>query len=133
MLDVTVPVPVPALVTAREYVVGVLTANVAAHAPERRELVQALLAWLQDVRREPGLRSAHVYEDLEASSSFAAVSEWESEVEMAAHVRSGGFAVLAGALEVLGPPAAFSIARLEDGSAADAVRSIRRGGDAGSR
>ena len=111
----------------------VLTANVAAHAPERRELVQALLAWLQDVRREPGLRSAHVYEDLETSSSFSAVSEWESEVDMAAHVRSGGFAVLAGALELLGPPAAFSIARKEDGSAADAVRSMRRGGDAGKR
>jgi len=111
----------------------VLTANVATHAPERRELVQALLAWLRDVRREPGLRSAHVYEDLEISSSFSAVSEWETEVDMATHVRSVGFAVLAGALDVLGPPAVFSIARLEDSSAADAVRSIRRGGDAGQR
>lgn len=111
----------------------VLTAHVAAHVPERRELVQALLAWLRDVRCEPGLRAAHVCEDLESASSFSAVSEWESADDMAAHVRSARFGVLIGALEVLGPPATFSIARQDEGNAAEVVRSMRRPGGASQR
>ena len=103
-----------------------LTARIEAHASERRELVQALLEWATTARRDEGALGAHVYEDLEAASGFTAVSEWATPEEMERHVRGGTFGILMGALDALGPSAAFSIARQESGNAADAIRSMRR-------
>ena len=104
----------------------VLTARIEAHASERRELVQALLEWATTAKQEAGALGTHVYEDLEAASRFCAVSEWAGAEDMESHVRGGAFGVLMGALDALGPPAAFSIARQEAGNAADTIRSMRR-------
>ena len=103
-----------------------LTARIEAHASERRELVQALLEWATTAKRDAGALDARVYEDLEAASRFSAVSEWASAEEMERHVRGGAFGILMGALEALGPSAAFSIARQDTGNAADTIRSMRR-------
>lgn len=108
------------------YAVVVLTARIEAHASERRELVQALLEWATTARREAGALAAHVYEDLEAAPRFYAVSEWAAAEDMESHVRGGAFGVLMGALDALGPSAAFSIAHQEGGNAADAIRGLRR-------
>jgi quinol monooxygenase YgiN len=104
----------------------VLTARIDAHVSERRELVQALLEWVTTARRDAGALRAHVYEDLEAASQFCAVSEWAGAEEMESHVRGAAFGILMGALEVLGPPAVFSIARQDNGNAVETVRGIRR-------
>jgi quinol monooxygenase YgiN len=108
------------------YAAVVLTARVEARASDRRELVQALLEWAAAATRETGALGVHVYEDLEIASRFCAVSEWMGAEDMEGHVRGAAFGVLMGALDALGPPAAFSIARQEGGNAADTIRGLRR-------
>jgi len=106
--------------------VTVLTARVTARPSERRELAQALLTWAAAARREAGAVMSNVYEDVEAPAVFGLVAEWKSREDLEAHLRSEGFSVLMGALELLGDPSRLAITRMDDDSADDTLRTIRK-------
>ena len=109
--------------------VVVLSAQIEAHASGRRELVQALLEWVAAAGRETGAERVHVYEDLESAPRFLAVSAWTDIDAMTTHLRGAAFGVMMGALDAVGAPAVFSIARQEGGNAADSIRTLRRLGN----
>jgi quinol monooxygenase YgiN len=106
----------------------VLTARIVAHVSERRELVQALLAWAASARSQAGALVVHVYEDTEAAAAFCLVAEWESRPTMEAHLRGPEFGALLGALELLAESPYVSIAEVSGSNGTDAVRAIRRAG-----
>lgn len=104
----------------------VLTARIESNVPERRELGQALLAWVTAARHGAGALVAHVYEDIEAPSAFCLVAQWESQHAIEAHLRGPEFGAVLGALELLARPAQLSITQLGDVNGSDAWRTIRR-------
>lgn len=108
--------------------VVVLTFRIEAHVSERRELVQALLAWAESARHQPGAQVVHVYEDCEAPVAFCLVAEWESRPTMEARLRGPEFGVLLGALDLLSQSPQVSIAEVSRSNGTDAVRAIRRAG-----
>lgn len=103
-----------------------LSARVVAQISARRELLQALLEWAAGARREPGLRSSHVDEDVEAPAAFHLAAEWESAAALEAHLRSDPFGVLLGALELLTRSTRVTVTKQTDDYGADALKTIRR-------
>ena len=88
-----------------------LQVRIDAHPPQRRELVQALSRWAEDIRSQPELEACRLYEDLEAPGVFGLVAEWKSDSALEAHLLSESFGILQGALEVLARPAQFQVLR----------------------
>jgi quinol monooxygenase YgiN len=103
-----------------------LSARIVARASARRELLQALQEWAVSVRREPGIVAASVYEDIDAPSVFGVVAGWQSETALDAHLRSGAFGFLLGAVDVLTQTAQVSVTRAMDEYPTDALPAIRR-------
>lgn len=103
-----------------------LSARVAARPSARRELLQALQEWTVSVRREPGIVAANVYEDIDTPSVFGVVAGWQSEDALDAHLRSGAFGFLLGAVDVLTQTARVSVTRAMDEYPMDALPAIRR-------
>lgn len=103
-----------------------MIARIESGVPERRELGQALQAWVVSARREAGVRAAHVYEDMEAPAAFCLVAQWEDHHAIEAHLRGAEFGALLGALELLAGPPHWSISTVGDENGSDALRAIRR-------
>lgn len=103
-----------------------MIARIESGVPERRELGQALQAWVVSARREAGVRAAHVYEDMEAPAAFCLVAQWEDHRAIEAHLRGAEFGALLGALELLAGPPHWSISTVGDENGSDALRAIRR-------
>jgi quinol monooxygenase YgiN len=107
-----------------------LTVSIEANAPERRELVQALLTWVASTRLEEAALQVNVYEDVEAAASFCLVAKWRDRAGMEAHVRGASFGVMHGALELLARPPRASISRVGSDQAESAgawlmIRALR--------
>lgn len=103
-----------------------LAARVEAPVPERRELLQALLAWASEARQASGAMTAHVYEDVETSAAFYLVSQWQDRQSMEAHLGSLQFGAVLGALEVLAARPTVQISELAARDPQDALTTIRR-------
>jgi quinol monooxygenase YgiN len=99
--------------------------HVEAETPERRELLQALIAWAASARREPGATRAQVCEDLDAAGVYCLSSTWRSLEDFEAYVAGPAFGVLLGALEVLGRRSCLELTGAREG-AEDAVSLVRR-------
>ena len=108
-----------------------LSARVVARSSARRELLQALIEWAATARREPGIRLANAYEDVEAAAVFGLVAEWDGEAAIEAHFRSGSFGVLLGALELLAQSTRLTVNRGTGEDGMDALPTIRRLRDGG--
>ena len=104
----------------------VLTARIEAHATERRELAQALLAWATAAREETGARSCHLYEDVESPAVFYLVSRWESRQAFDAHVAGCKFGNILGALDLLALPHHVAVTEMADLDGSAALRALRR-------
>jgi quinol monooxygenase YgiN len=104
----------------------VLTARIVASPSERRELAQALLAWLAAARRAADLHSADVYEDLEVPATFGLVSEWRTSTGLDAHLRSDAFGVLMGALKVLARQHRLLVSQPDNEHMSGAIAEINR-------
>jgi quinol monooxygenase YgiN len=103
-----------------------LSARVVAQTSARRELLQALLEWAVAARRETGLRTSNVYEDVEAPAAFGLTAQWENSGALDAHIRSDPFGVLLGALELLAQSARVTVTRATGDDGTDALPTIRR-------
>lgn len=93
-----------------------LSARVSVAAPERRELVQALSAWLTLARGSTGFVSGHIAEDLEVACAYAFTSAWGSQEDLDTHLLGPDFGALLGALEVLGHDEHMLLTAALDGS-----------------
>ena len=103
-----------------------LAARVEAPVPERRELLQALLAWASATRDTSGVLAAYVYEDVEAPAAFYLVSQWSDRDSMEAHLGGPQFGAVLGALEVLAGRPTVQITQLGARDPQDALAAIRR-------
>jgi quinol monooxygenase YgiN len=109
---------------------ALLSARVVPRPSSRRELLQALVAWVGSVRQEPGALAASVYEDVEDPAAFRVESEWADVPALEQHLRSHSFGALLGAFELLAqPPRLVVSATLEPyaGDPAGAIRTLREG------
>lgn len=66
----------------------------------RRELVQALVAFRSRVAEEEG--TCEIFEDLTRPNGFLWLQWWPSREQLDEHLQSGKFRLLLGAIEVLG-------------------------------
>ena len=92
---------------------------------ERRELTQALMAWVEAARREHGVVGAYLSEDVEAPGTYCVSSTWRRREDLETHVAGPDFGVLIGALEVLGRRTALTVTSAEE-DAEDPVALVRR-------
>lgn len=103
----------------------VLSVRIAGAPSSRRELLQALLAWVAAVRQSPGVDGAGASEDVEAEAVFEVWAQWDTEDALEAHLRSDSFGVLVGAADVLGLSVRLSVARVTDEFGLDVIRKRR--------
>lgn len=101
-----------------------LTARMEARFASRRELQQALLSWLEVVRKDPGVAQACVYEDVVSPGVFALQADMVTSAAMDRHMGSDAFSALMGAITVLADHVQMSIDQpsVEFGPGAVAIR-----------
>lgn len=75
----------------------------------RRELQQALLSWLDAVRKDPGVAQAGVYEDVVSPGVFALHAHMMTSAAMDQHMVSDAFSTLMGAITVLADHVRISV------------------------
>ena len=68
---------------------------------KRKEVLQTLKAILGPIRREQGCISCNCYVDVETENTIFFKEEWKTSEELSAHLRSGHFGVLIGAMKLL--------------------------------
>ena len=93
-----------------------LKVQVEAEAPQRRELVQALIASSAAARQEPGSAETRISEDLEQPGVYYLTSRWRSAPDFEAYVGGTVFGILLGALEVLGRRSRIELTRSQEGA-----------------
>jgi quinol monooxygenase YgiN len=69
---------------------------------KRKEFFQTINQVLEPIRASTGCLSFNVYVDSTDENSALLVSEWETEDDLNLHLRSNDFAILHGAMAVLG-------------------------------
>jgi quinol monooxygenase YgiN len=105
--------------------VTIFRVRVESEPSERRELLQAILAWGASARRERGVVEVRLFEDLEQSGTYCLSSEWRGPQALDEHLAGSDFGVLLGALEVLARRSQFDLAR-RDGGTGDGQAVVRR-------
>jgi quinol monooxygenase YgiN len=68
---------------------------------KRKEILQTFKAILGPIRRVQGCVSCNCYVDIEADNTIFFMEEWETREDLAAHLSSNHFGVLAGAMKLL--------------------------------
>lgn len=80
------------------------TTKITVRPENRKELYQTILPLLEPIRAEKGCLSYRFYVDTTDENSTLLVGEWESRNDLDNHLRSNDFAILVGAISVLGGP-----------------------------
>lgn len=70
-------------------------------ADKRNEVLQTIKELLVQIRRELDCVSCHCYLDVEADDVVIFEQEWKTNEALSAHLRSGHFKVLLGAMKLL--------------------------------
>jgi len=96
-----------------------------ARVASRRELQQALLSWLDAARKDDAVEEARVYEDVILPGVFALEADTLTGAALDVHVHSDAFAVLLGALNVLGEHVHLSVSQLTRDFGPGAISAIR--------
>ena len=70
--------------------------------PEKRhEFMQTIRLLNEKIKQEKGLVRVNLFQDVDNSSRFNLIEEWETQDDLDDHTRSNNFRVLIGALKVL--------------------------------
>jgi quinol monooxygenase YgiN len=70
--------------------------------PEKRqEFMQTIRLLNKKIKQEKGLVKVNLFQDVDNSSCFNLIEEWETQDDLDGHTRSNNFRVLVGALKVL--------------------------------
>ena len=92
---------------------------------KRIEILQTFKSILGSIRREQGCLSCNCYVDLEAENIILFKEEWKSKEDLDAHLRSGHFSVLIGAMNLLNKEAEFRFDTIASSAGAEAVKAAR--------
>lgn len=92
---------------------------------KRKEVLQTLKSMLGSIRREQGCISCNCYLDVEAENIVIFKEEWMSKEDLDAHLRSGHFAVLIGAMNLLSKEPEFRFDTIASSVGAEAVKAAR--------
>lgn len=94
--------------------------------PEKqKEVMQTLLSMIEQPANGNGLISYGIYHDIEDSTIFKLISEWESRRHLNAHLRSERFGVLLGTTSLLCKPIDVQIVTVTHVEGMEAVRIVR--------
>ncbi len=77
------------------------TIKMSVPADKRREVLQTIQTLLAPIRREPGCISCYCYVDAEAEHIIIFRQEWNTNGDLASHLKSDNFSVLLGAMQLL--------------------------------
>jgi quinol monooxygenase YgiN len=102
-----------------------LSVRIESRVAARRELLQALLVWLDAAREDDGVIEAHIYEDAVSAGVFRLDADVATGAAMEKHVHSEPFAVLLGAFNVLAQDVHMSISKLTSDFGPEAFHAIR--------
>ncbi len=80
------------------------TTKITVRPENRKELYQTILPLLDPIRCEKGCLTYRFYVDTADENSTLLMGEWETRADLDNHLRSKDFAILAGAINVLGGP-----------------------------
>ena len=78
------------------------TTRITVTPEKRKEFFQTINQMLGPIRASDGCLSFNVYVDSFDENSSLLVSEWDTEADLNIHLRSSDFAILRGAMSVLG-------------------------------
>ena len=78
------------------------TARVTVKPEKRKEFVLTVKQLLEPIKSAEGCRACILYVDVADENSSFLISEWETETDLNKHLRSNDFAILRGAITVLG-------------------------------
>ncbi|HTP05126.1 MAG TPA: antibiotic biosynthesis monooxygenase family protein [Nitrospirota bacterium] len=92
---------------------------------KRIEILQTFKSILGSIRREQGCLSCNCYVDLEAENIIFFKEEWKSKEDLDAHLRSGHFSVLIGAMKLLNKEPEFRFDTIASSAGAEAVKAAR--------
>ena len=68
---------------------------------KQEEFIQTVRSLNEQMRKETGLRSSDLFQDLDNHQRFNLIQHWETQDDLDNHTRSENFKVLMGALKVL--------------------------------
>lgn len=80
------------------------TTRVQVRPENQNEFLQTVCPLLEPIRNEKGCLAYRVFVDATDRNSSLLVSEWQSHEDWSNHLKSDDFAVLIGAITVLGSP-----------------------------
>jgi quinol monooxygenase YgiN len=85
-------------------VVIVNTTRIQVRPEKWKEFLQTIRPLLQPIRNEKGCRAYRVFVDVSDENSSLLVGEWQTHEDWSNHLKSDDFAILMGAITVLGSP-----------------------------
>jgi quinol monooxygenase YgiN len=95
---------------------------------KHKELKQALLSMISDIRRETSCSKANAYLNLENENHLVMLSHWESREELNAYLRSDKFGALLGTRILLSSPLLVFIDKVAMREGIEAVMALRGSG-----
>lgn len=78
-----------------------ITFTVEIFPEKRQEFMQTIRLLNEKIKQEKGLVRVNLFQDVDNSSRFNLIEEWETQDDLDDHTRSNNFRVLIGALKVL--------------------------------
>jgi quinol monooxygenase YgiN len=102
------------------------TIKISVPPEKRKELLQTFKAILDPIRGERGCLRCNCYVDIEAENLFLFHEEWQAREDLDAHLRSGGFRVLIGAINLLEIEPEIRINSIASTAGAEAVTAARK-------
>jgi quinol monooxygenase YgiN len=94
--------------------------------PEKRsELLQALRAMTQQIKRERGCNNCYFFQDVENENIFMIIEDWKTQEELDSHLESDMFGALIGTKSLLVEPVDISIKAVSYTAGMEAVKKAR--------
>jgi quinol monooxygenase YgiN len=93
---------------------------------KQKEVLQTLLALLQQSEKEKGCHSYGILSDIEEGDVFNLISEWESRQCLDQHMRSDRFSILLGIKSLLSEPLTMQILACSDMEGMEPVHGLRK-------
>jgi len=68
---------------------------------KEKEFLQTMESLKREGKSLRGLRSIHIFQDVEDQTCFSLIKEWESDEDLKNYLKGENFTILLGAMEVL--------------------------------
>lgn len=85
------------------------TTRVTVQPEKRREFFQTVRPLLEPIRKEKGCMAYRLFVDANDENSSLLIGEWQTQEDWSNHLRSRDFAILLGAMTILGSPESIEI------------------------